>query len=309
MASPSPAPVRAAVIGGSGFYQMEGLLEVEEVRPDTPYGPPSDAITIGSLNLPGADPQRVAFLPRHGVGHRLLPSEVPSRANIYALKQLGVEFIIGVSAVGSLREDIEPLHLVVPDQLIDRTRGRPSTFFGEGMVAHVSFGDPFCPRLRALLTAAARQTGAIVHGAGTYVVMEGPAFSTRAESNLYRSWGADVIGMTALPEAKLAREAEICYAILACSTDYDCWHDQHEQVTAEMIVSNLLKNVEVSRQAVRTALGQLPADRDCPCATALENALVTPIELVPLAARRRLWPLIGKYVDAAHAPSPERAGG
>lgn len=297
--------VRAAVIGGSGFYQMEGLRDVQELRIDTPYGPPSDAIVTGVLETPGAGGQSVAFLPRHGVGHRLLPSEVPSKANIYALKRLGVEFIIGVSAVGSLREDIEPLHMVVPDQLIDRTRGRPSSYFGDGLVAHVAFGEPFCPELRRLLAWAAKEAGATVHRAGTYVVMEGPAFSTRAESNLYRSWGADVIGMTALPEAKLAREAEICYAILACATDYDCWHDSHEEVSAEMIVANLLKNVEVSRQAVRLALGGLPAQRGCPCATALRDALVTPMALVPPDTRERLWPLIAKYAGQPSEPAPE----
>ena len=282
--------IRAAVIGGSGFYQMEGLTDVEELRIDTPYGPTSDAIVAGTL-----DGQRVAFLPRHGVGHRILPSELPSRANIYALKTLGVEFIIGVSAVGSLREDIEPLHMVVLDQLIDRTRGRPSTFFGEGLAAHIAFADPFCPELRAVVAAAALEAGATVHRAGTYVVMEGPAFSTRAESHLYRSWGADVIGMTALPEAKLAREAEVCYAILACATDYDCWHDTHEDVSAELIVSNLLKNVAVSRRAVRAALATLPSERNCACRDALQNALITPIELVPEGTRRRLGPLIAKY--------------
>lgn len=297
--------IRAAVIGGSGFYQMDGLREIRELRLDTPYGPPSDAVVAGVLDVPGAGPLGVAFLPRHGVGHRLLPSEVPARANIYALKQLGVEFIIGVSAVGSLREDIEPLHMVVPDQLIDRTRGRPSTYFGEGLVAHVSFGDPFCPRLRSVLASAAKDVGATVHRAGTYVVMEGPAFSTRAESNLYRSWGADVIGMTALPEAKLAREAEICYAILACATDYDCWHDSHAEVTAEMIVANLLKNVEVSREAVRQALGRLPEQRDCPCANALKDALVTPLHLVPESTRQRVWPLIAKYAGQPSAPAQE----
>jgi len=282
--------VRAAIIGGSGFYQMEGLTGLETIDVDTPFGRPSDTIAIGTL-----DRQRVAFLPRHGVGHRLLPSEVPSRANIFALKQLGVEFIIGVSAVGSLREDIEPLHMVVPDQLIDRTRGRPSTFFGAGLVAHVAFADPFCPALRGVLRDSARETATTLHSGGTYVVMEGPAFSTRAESNLYRSWGADVIGMTALPEAKLAREAEICYAILASATDYDCWHDTHEDVTADMIISNLMKNVEVSRQVVRLALSRLPAVRHCPCATALQDALVTPLDLVPAETRKRLSPLIDKY--------------
>lgn len=282
---------RVAVIGGSGFYRMDGLTDVEEVRPDTPYGPPSDAIVIGTL-----DAQRVAFLPRHGVGHRLLPAEVPSRANIYALKRLGVELVIGVSAVGSLREEIRPLDLVIPDQLIDRTRARPSTFFGEGLVAHIGFADPFCPRLSEVLAASAREAGAAVHGGGTYVVIEGPAFSTRAESNLYRGWGADIIGMTALPEAKLAREAEMCYAVLACATDYDVWHEVHGDVTAEMIVANLMKNVTVSQQTVRLALGRLPAVRECACASALKDALVTPAELVPQATRERLAPLIDKYV-------------
>jgi len=281
---------RAAVVGGSGFYQMQGLTDVQELRIDTPYGPPSDVITLGLV-----DGMSVAFLARHGIGHRILPSELPARANIYALKTLGVEFIISVSAVGSLREDIEPLHMVVPDQLIDRTRGRPSTFFGEGLVAHVAFGDPFCPDLRAVLASSTRETGAVLHNGGNYVVIEGPAFSTRAESNLYRTWGADIIGMTALPEAKLAREAEICYAVLACSTDYDCWHDTHEDVTAEMIVANLLKNVEVSRQAVRLALGGLPAERKCPCRHALRDAIVTPLELVPEATLGRLAPLLDAY--------------
>ncbi len=288
--------VRAAIIGGSGFYEMEGLSDAEELRVDTPYGPTSDAITVGEI-----DGQRVAFLPRHGAGHRILPSELPMRANIYALKQLGVEFIIGVSAVGSLREEIEPLHMVVPDQLIDRTRGRASTFFGEGLVAHVAFGDPFCPGLRDVLAESTKDSGATVHRDGTLIVIEGPAFSTRAESNLYRNWGASVIGMTALPEAKLAREAEICYAVLACSTDYDCWHDAHEDVTADMILGNLLRNVSVSRTAVRLALGRLPSSRDCLCAHALKDAIVTAPELVPEATLARLTPLISKYVPASIA--------
>jgi 5'-methylthioadenosine phosphorylase len=286
--------LRAAVIGGSGFYEMDGLTDVERLNVDTPFGPTSDAITAGTL-----DGQRVAFLPRHGVGHRLLPAEIPARANIWALKQLGVQFIVSVSAVGSLREDIEPLHMVVPDQLIDRTRGRASTFFGEGIVAHIAFGDPFCSHLRGLVTGATQETEATVHNGGTYVVMEGPAFSTRAESNLYRTWGADIIGMTALPEAKLAREAEICFAVLACSTDYDCWHDAHEDVTAEMIVANLLRNVEVSRQAVRQALRRLPAKRECACKDALKNALVTSLDLVPEATKKRLGPIIGRYAEQA----------
>ncbi|HUF52173.1 MAG TPA: S-methyl-5'-thioadenosine phosphorylase [Dehalococcoidia bacterium] len=286
-------PLRAAVIGGSGFYQMEGLSDIETLNVDTPFGAPSDAITIGTL-----DGGRVAFLPRHGVGHRILPGEIPARANIWALKQLGVEFIISVSAVGSLREDLEPLHMVVPDQLIDRTRGRISTFFGDGLVAHIAFGDPFCPDLRGIVSGATRETEATVHNGGTYVVMEGPAFSTRAESNLYRTWGADIIGMTALPEAKLAREAEICFAVLACSTDYDCWHDAHEDVTGEMIVQNLLRNVEVSRQAVRAALGRLPVTRECACKDALKESLITAMELVPEETKRRLAPIIGRYLEA-----------
>jgi 5'-methylthioadenosine phosphorylase len=292
----SSSPVRAAVIGGSGFYQMEGLSDVGTLVVETPYGTTSDGITIGTL-----DGQRVAFLPRHGIGHRLLPSEVPALANIWALKRLGVEFIISVSAVGSLREDIEPLHLVTPNQLIDRTRGRQSTFFGNGLVAHIGFADPFCDTLRDVVMGATRKAGAMVHNGGTYVVMEGPAFSTRAESNLYRTWGADIIGMTALPEAKLAREAEICFAVLACVTDYDCWHDTEEDVTAEMIVANLLKNVETSRAAVRRALQRLPAERECPCSSALCDAIVTSFGIVPEETKRRLAPIIGKYAEKAGA--------
>lgn len=284
-------PIRAAVIGGSGFYQMEGLSGIEELRIDTPYGPTSDAIIAGEL-----DGQRVAFLPRHGVGHRLLPNEIPARANIHALKQLGVEFIISVSAVGSLRQEIEPLHIVVPDQLIDRTRGRESTFFGDGVVAHIGFADPFCPALRDTLSDCTREAGATVHDSGALVVIEGPAFSTRAESNLYRGWGASIIGMTALPEAKLAREAEVCYGILACSTDYDVWHETEGDVTAEMIVANLMRNVEVSRRAVRLALGKLPDTRECGCQHALGDAIITPVDLIPDGAKRRLAPIIEKYV-------------
>jgi 5'-methylthioadenosine phosphorylase len=293
------ARARVAVIGGSGFYNMAGLSKFEEVGIDTPFGPTSDKIVVGEL-----DSQRVAFLPRHGVGHRILPSELPSRANIWALKSLGVEFIFAVSAVGSLRQDIEPLHMVVPDQVIDRTRGRVSTFFGEGIVAHIAFADPFCPHLRGVLSESTLEAGAVVHRGGTLVVMEGPAFSTRAESSLYRSWGADIIGMTALPEAKLAREAEICYAMLACSTDYDVWHDTHEDVSADMIVANLLKNVEVSRQAVRLAMGRLPGERTCGCDNALKSAIVTSFDLVPAATLERLAPLVDKY-----AKQPVPGGG
>jgi 5'-methylthioadenosine phosphorylase len=284
------AEAKVGVIGGSGFYQMAALTDSYEVRVDTPFGEPSSAITVGSL-----EGQRVAFLARHGPGHRILPQEVPSRANVYALKTLGVEAIVGVSAVGSLREEIEPRHIVVPDQLLDRTRGRPSTFFGQGLVAHISFGDPFCPQVRAALVESAREAGATAHSGGTYVAVEGPAFSTRAESNLYRSWGADVIGMTALPEAKLAREAEICYGILACATDYDCWHDAEAEVTAELIVANLRETVAASQEAVRLFLRRLRDDRPCQCREALANALVTPFDRVQADTLAKLEPLIAKY--------------
>ncbi len=283
---------RVAVIGGSGFYRMEGLSDIEEVRLETPFGPPSDALVIGTLA--GA---RVAFLPRHGAGHRVLPTELPAHANIWALKQLGVERIIAVSAVGSLREEIAPLHLVVPDQLIDRTRGRPNSFFGRGLVAHIAFDEPFCPTLSGLLAGAAQSVGATAHRGGTYVVIEGPAFSTRAESHLYRSWSADVIGMTALPEAKLAREAEICYATLALVTDYDTWHEGHDPVSAGMILENLNRNVETAKQVVAEAVRALPAcGGDCSCRSALAAALVTPPELVPEETKRELAPIISRYM-------------
>ncbi len=281
---------RVAVIGGSGFYNMEGLADVQEIEVETPFGPTSDTIHVGTL-----DGQRVAFLPRHGAGHRVLPSELPVKANIYALKTLGVQQIMAISAVGSLRGDIEPLHLVVPDQVIDRTRGRSSTFFGEGLVAHIGFADPFCPGVSEALVEAARQVGAMVHRGGTLVVIEGPAFSTRAESNLYRQWGADIIGMTALPEAKLAREAEICYATLACATDYDVWHETHDVVTAEMIIGNLMKNVDVSKRVVRAVVSRLPDDA-CPCRDALKDALVTDFNLVPAETKHRLAAIIGRYL-------------
>lgn len=284
-------PVKVGVLGGTGLYDLDGLTGVREVTLTTPYGNPSDALTVGTLE--GVE---VAFLPRHGRGHHLLPSEVPVRANIHALKQMGVERLISVSAVGSLREEIEPLHMVVPDQLIDRTRSRPSTFFGDGLVAHVAFGDPFCPQLSGLLAVAADDTEATVHRGGTYVVIEGPAFSTKAESLLYQSWGASVIGMTALPEAKLAREAEMCYAVLATSTDYDSWHDVHAQVTVEMVLANLAKNVRVSQRALRKLLPRLTDQRHCDCESALADALVTSEELVPEATIRKLGPLVSKYM-------------
>jgi 5'-methylthioadenosine phosphorylase len=280
-----------AIIGGSGLYDLQGLKNVRQVRPETPYGPPSDAITLGELEgVP------IAFLPRHGAGHSISPSELPARANVYALKTLGVERVVSVSAVGSLQERIHPQDLVLPDQIIDRTRGRPSTFFEGGIVAHVAFAEPFCPELRSLLHQGAQAVGARSHLGGTMVVMDGPQFSTRAESNLYRSWGASVIGMTALPEAKLAREAEICYATLACATDYDCWHENEEPVSVEMIVQNLLRNVAVSKELLRRVIHQVPEKRACACASALKDAIITAPGAIPPEVKRRLAPIIGRYV-------------
>ena len=283
---------KIGVIGGSGLYEMEGMANVEEVKPDTPFGEPSDAIIIGEL-----EGNRIAFLPRHGRGHYIMPTEVPSRANIYALKSLGVEWIISISAVGSLIEEIRPMDLVIPDQLIDRTRSRVNTFFGDGLVAHVTFADPFCPVLSDILHQAAIEEGARVHKGGTYVVMEGPLFSTKAESNLYRSWGASVIGMTALPEAKLAREAEICYATVACATDYDCWHEAEESVTIEMVIANLQQNVSRAKSIIRTAVSRIPQKRECGCAQALKDAIITAPDKISDNMKRELALLIGKYLE------------
>ena len=282
---------RIGVIGGSGLHKIEGLADVKEVNLDTPFGKPSDTLVLGTLQ--GV---RIAFLPRHGRGHRILPSEVPSRANIYAMKSLGIEMIIAVSAVGSLKEDFRPQDVVIPDQLIDRTQGRPSTFFGNGLVAHVGFAEPFCPNLRKVLYRAAQQAGVTAHHGATWVVMEGPQFSTRAECSLHRSWGAGLIGMTALPEAKLAREAEICYASLACVTDYDCWRDDCATVSTEMILENLQKNVENAKHIIRTALSHLPDRRDCQCASALQDAIATAPDHIPSDLKIKLAPIIGKYV-------------
>ena len=291
---------RIGVIGGSGLYDMEGLAGVREVEVDTPFGKPSDSIILGDL-----EGVRVAFLPRHSRGHRISPTCLPVRANIYALKTLGVERIVSISAVGSLKEAVRPLDLVVPDQLIDRTRQRASTFFDDSMVAHVAFADPFCPVLSGLLHRSAqevcadgsRSKGAVAHMGATYVVMEGPAFSTRAECAVYRSWGADIIGMTALPEAKLAREAEICYATLACVTDYDCWREASEVVTVEMVVANLMKNVSTSRDVLRIAIPQIPEQRACPCASALEDAIITSRDRIPEELAGKMRPIIGKYLE------------
>ena len=285
------AEAKIAVIGGSGLYQIEGMTTIEEVRPKTPFGEPSDAIIIGEL-----EGKRIAFLPRHGRGHRVSPSEIPSRANIYALKSLGVEWIISVSAVGSLKEGIHPLDLVIPDQLIDRTRSRVNSFFEGGLVAHVTFADPFCPVLSNILYQAALDVGANVHQDGTYIAMEGPLFSTRAESNLYRSWGASIIGMTALPEAKLAREAEICYATLACTTDYDTWHETEESVTIEMALANLKRNADTARRIIDIAAARIPQRRECGCAEALKDAIITAPEKIPERMKKDLDLLIGKYI-------------
>jgi 5'-methylthioadenosine phosphorylase len=285
-----------AIIGGSGFYDIDDLSDIETLQADTPFGRPSDPITIGTVHG-----RTVAFLPRHGVGHRLLPAEVPVHANIWALKRLGVERIISVSAVGSMQEAIEPLHMLVPDQLIDRTRGRRSTFFGRGLVAHIAFDAPFCPELSETLFRAAQASRTVAHKGGTYLAMEGPAFSTRAESLLYRSWGADVVGMTALPEAKLAREAEICYATLALVTDYDTWHESHETVSSQLIVENLNANVSVARQVLSEAVRTLPAGRSCACSSALSNAIVTPLDLVPDETKRELAPIVGRYLQQQEA--------
>jgi 5'-methylthioadenosine phosphorylase len=264
---------------------------MEEAKVTTPFGEPSDAIMLGDVG--GV---RVAFLPRHGEGHRISPGELPTKANIYALKSLGVERIISVSAVGSLKEEIVPLDIVVPDQLIDATKGRASTFFTDGIVGHVAFAEPFCPVLSQLSLEAGTKAGARVHKGGTYVVVEGPQFSTRAESQLYCSWGVDVVGMTASPEAKLAREAEMCYATLAIVTDYDCWHPGHESVTAEMILTNLRKGVDTVKRVLKLLLPSIPERRDCACASALKYALVTEAKYVSENRRKELELLIGKYL-------------
>jgi 5'-methylthioadenosine phosphorylase len=282
---------KIGVIGGTGLYQIDGLTDIEEVNIDTPFSKPSDTITIGRLGEIG-----IAFLPRHGKGHRISPTEVPYRANIYALKSLGVEHIIAVNTVGSFKLEIKPGDLVIPDQIIDRTRQRANTFFGEGIVVHIPFADPFCPVLSQILYQAAKEAGATVHPKGTYVVMEGPAFSTRAESRLYRSWGADIIGMTALPEARLAREAEICYASIAGVTDYDSWQEKSEKFTVDTILNIQHRNTDTIRKIIKLAVARIPEKRDCGCATALRNAIVTDRKLIPAEPRKKLDLLLGKYL-------------
>lgn len=279
------------VIGGSGLYRMEGLKKIREIAVKTPFGKPSDKLIEGTLGK-----TKLIFLPRHGKGHRWLPTEVNFRANIFALKKLGVERIISVSAVGSLREEVVPGHIVVPDQFIDRTTQRPSTFFGKGIVAHVSLADPFCNDLSAKLADAATAEGAKVHAGGTYLCMEGPQFSTRAESHLYRDWGADVIGMTNLQEAKLAREAEICFATLALVTDYDSWNEAVGDVDIHHVLAVLQQNIELAQKTIRRAVGLLNETRFCACAASLKDAIITERSLVPRKIRSNLRPIIGKYL-------------
>src|SRR6187399_1185784 len=283
--------VHIGIIGGSGLYDMAELTDREERTVSTPFGEPSGPYSLATLRG-----RRVAFLARHGAGHRVQPSELNFRANIYGFKLLGVEWILSASAVGSLREDYKPQDLVVPDQFYDRTRGRISTFFGEGLVAHVGFAHPFCAPLSDVMYASAEQAGATVHKGGTYVCMEGPQFSTIAESNAYRASGFDIIGMTNLQEAKLAREAEICYSTLALVTDYDCWHPDHASVTVDMIISNLLQNARTAQQVIANAVARLPIDRTCECAHALKHALITRPEHVPAATKTKLKPIVGKYL-------------
>jgi 5'-methylthioadenosine phosphorylase len=282
------------IIGGSGLYDMEELADRREVTLETPFGAPSGPYVTATLRG-----RRVAFLARHGAGHRLLPGELNFRANIFGFKLLGVERILSASAVGSLREDYRPLDIVVPDQFFDRTRGRISTFFGGGLVAHVGFAHPVCGELAGIAIESARAVGARVHGSGTYVCMEGPAFSTLAESKAYRSWGFDIIGMTNLQEAKLAREAEICYTTIALVTDYDCWHPEHDSVTVEMIIANLVQNATTAQKIIAEAVGRAPAARGCGCGRALEHAIITRPEHVPADLKRALAPLIGKYLPTS----------
>jgi len=280
------------IIGGSGLYSMPGLTDIREVPLQTPFGDPSEAYVLGTL-----EGRKVAFLARHGRGHRILPSELNFRANIHGMKQLGVERIISVSAVGSLKEEHKPTDFVIPDQFIDRTFHRIATFFGEGIVGHVAFGDPVCDEVASAVQAACQKNGVTGKKGGTYVCMEGPQFSTRAESNLYRSWGADIIGMTNLQEAKLAREAEICYATMAMVTDYDCWHTEHEAVTVDAVIKVMHTNSANAAQVVKEAVARMPRERSCKCGSALQFAIMTDPSVIPAATRRKLGLLIDKYLD------------
>jgi 5'-methylthioadenosine phosphorylase len=286
------AQAEIGIIGGSGLYSMPGLSAAQEVRLETPFGDPSDAFVLGTL-----EGRRVAFLARHGRGHRILPSELNFRANIHAFKQLGVERIVSVSAVGSLKEEHKPLEFVIPDQFFDRTRHRIDTFFGDGIVAHISFADPVCADLAGVVESACKKAGVIGKRGGTYLCMEGPQFSTKAESNVYRSWGMDVIGMTNLQEAKLAREAELCYVTVAMVTDYDCWHPHHDSVTIDQIVGVLMKNAENAARVVRETVAAMPKGRNCKCGSALAHAIITERGKIPAATRQRLSLIIGKYLE------------
>jgi 5'-methylthioadenosine phosphorylase len=282
---------KIGIIGGSGLYSMPGFEAQEERAMETPWGPPSDPYVVGRLAG-----KEVAFLARHGKGHRFSPSELNFRANIYGFKALGVERILSLSAVGSLKEEHKPLDFVLPDQFVDRTRGRISTFFGEGLVAHIGFAQPICPQLSQVAHAAAEEAGVTAKLGGTYLCMEGPAFSTLAESNLYRSWGMDVIGMTNLQEAKLAREAELCYVTIAMVTDYDCWHPEHDAVTVTDIIANLTKNAENAAKVVQAAVRSMPDARECKCGSALAHALITDRKTIPDATKKKLELLVGKYL-------------
>jgi 5'-methylthioadenosine phosphorylase len=283
--------VQIGIIGGSGLYDMAEVTDRKEAAVATPFGEPSGPYVIGTLRG-----KRVAFLSRHGAGHRISPSELNFRANIFGMKLLGVEYILSASAVGSLKPEYKPLDIVIPDQFIDRTRGRVSTFFGRGLVGHVAFAHPFCKILSEVALGSGKAAGATIHKGGTYVCMEGPQFSTLAESNLYRSWGADIIGMTNLQEAKLAREAEICYTTIALVTDYDCWHPDHDSVTVEMIIANLTQNAQTAQQIIAGAVERLPFDRTCECASALKYALITRPDVIPPETARDLAPIVGKYL-------------
>jgi 5'-methylthioadenosine phosphorylase len=285
-------PISIGVIGGSGLYEMEGLTRVRTLKVSTPFGKPSDEYLIGTLFG-----KQVAFLPRHGRGHRIMPTDINYRANIFGMKKLGVERIISVSAVGSMKEDVRPGDIVVPDQFYDHTKHRRSTFFGNGMVAHVGMAEPVCADLCTVLEGAGAAVGAVVHRGGTYLCMEGPQFSTRAESLLYRTWNVDVIGMTNATEAKLAREAEICYSTIALATDYDCWHHSEEAVTVEAVLAVMKKNIETSKAMIREAVRMLARSRTCSCGEALRNTIMTPEKLIPAKTRRDLAPIIGKYMQ------------
>lgn len=285
-------PIRIGVIGGSGLYEMDVLQDVEEVSIDTPFGPPSDNYIIGTI-----EGVRVAFLARHGRGHRIMPHELNSRANIWGFKKLGVEYLIAISACGSMKEEIRPGDIVIPDQLFDRTRRTPQTFFGDGLVVHVSVADPFCPFLSDVLYEAVKETGARVHKGGTFIIIEGPRFSTKGESRIFRQWGVDIIGMTAIPEAFLAREAEMSYAIMAHVTDYDVWHEEEEPVTVEMVVRRLQENTKIAQQAVVNAVRRLKDAPPSPYRDALKDAIITARDKIPPETKERLWLLIGKYLE------------